>query len=155
MTVSRLKRRLILTGPLKKSTEHLLNGFHERVDEKMVLGQVSVCSVLHEFGKQGIISLSGQNYYGNLLIHFPDLLKCVQAIEFVLARSGKNMIQNDESRVQMKILQTLLPGMITDHLIVMPALKGKFHQIQYHFVIIDKENRLAHEGYMLNQNYQK
>jgi len=144
MAVRRLKRVLLLTGELKKSTEHLLNGLHERVNKKMVLGQVSVCSVLHKFGKQGIISLSGQNYYGNLFVYFPDLPECVQAIEIVLARPGKNMIQNDESWVQMKIFQALLPGLITDHLIVMPALKSKLHQVQYHFVIIYKENWPAH-----------
>jgi len=80
MTVRRLKQCCFFENLLNKSVDHLLNGFDKRVNEKIVLGQVPVCTVFHEFAQEAIISLTGQNDYWNLLVDFPDLLKGIQTI---------------------------------------------------------------------------
>jgi hypothetical protein len=56
------------------------------------------------------------------------------------------MVQNDQAGVLMEILKAFFTRFITDHMIILPVLKCILQQIQDHLIIINEENKSAHEG---------
>jgi hypothetical protein len=55
------------------------------------------------------------------------------------------VIQDNEAGILMEVFEAFLSGFITDNMIVLPALECILQQIQDHFIIIDEENKSAHE----------
>jgi len=136
-------------GEIKKqgSVNHLLNGFNEGVNEIIIFGQVPVSPIFHEFRKQHIIALSGENYHWNIRVGFSDLFQGIQSIESVFTYTFQNVVQNNQVGFPVQVFQALLPRLVTDYIIIMPALKCVLQQIQDYFVIVNKKNQPAHRGW--------
>ncbi len=146
MTIRRLTMPTTRKEYANGSEDHLPDGFNQGVNKKVIFGEVPVCPVFHKFGQQVIVPLSGKNDNGDLLVHFPDFLQGFQTIKLVLPHTGKHMVQYNKSGILIKVLQALLSGLETDHLVIMPALKGIFQQVQNYLVVVNEENRPGHCG---------
>lgn len=125
--------------------DHLLNCFNQRINKEMVFGEVPVGTVFHEFGQQLLVSLAGEDNHGNFAVYFPDLLQCFKTVQPVAVPVSKNVIEHNEAGILVKVFETLLPGLITDHMIILPALKCVLQQVQDHSIIVNEKYQSAHK----------
>ncbi len=56
------------------------------------------------------------------------------------------MIKHNQAWLFVKVFEALLARQIAYNLIILPALKCIFQQIQDHFVIINEKNQFTHRG---------
>lgn len=135
-----------LTGSLNTCglLDHLLDRLDQRINEKMVLGKIAISPVLHEFREQLLIPLACEDHYRNFAVDLPDLLQCLKTRQLVAVLIGQNVIENNEPWVLIQVLKAFLTGFVTNHMIVLPALKSILKQIENHFIIIDEEDQFTH-----------
>lgn len=146
MTSSRLNKLRYGLERIWELINYFLDRLNQRINKKIVFCQIPVGSLLHKFGQEGIITLSGENNNRHIFVHFPDFPQGIQAIQGAVACSGKDMIKDNEPGTPMQVFKAFFPGLKSNYMIILPALKCVFQQVQNHLVIVNEEDQFTHRG---------